>query len=79
MQIKRLNPVLNFPGLLYPLGFGCVAEHGLDLPRPPAPAASREGLAGGFSRKLMLLLTADTSETPHQHPGEMLSELIAER
>lgn len=70
--------MLTFTGLLYPLGFSCVAEHGLKLPRPSGPFASGEGFAVGFGGRVMPLLTADTSETPHQHSGEMLSELIAE-
>lgn len=32
----------------------------------------------GFGGRVMPLLTADTSETPHQYSREMLSELIAE-
>lgn len=72
--------MLTFTGLLSPLGFSCVAEHGLTLPWPSGPSASGEGFAVGFGGRVtvMPLLTADTSETPHQHSGEMLSELIAE-
>ena len=77
MQRKRLKHMLTFTGLLYPLGFSCVAEHGLKLPWPSAPVASGEGFAVGFSGRVMPSLTAGTFETPHQHSGEMLSELIA--
>lgn len=69
--------MLTFTDLLYPLCFVCVAEHGLKLPWPSALFASREGFAMGFSRRFMPLLTADTFEIPHQHSGEMLSELMA--
>lgn len=71
--------MLTSMGLLYPLGFSCVAEHGLMLPWPSVAFASGEGFALGFSSRVVALLTADTFETPHQHSGEMLSELIAER
>lgn len=70
--------MLTFTGLLYPLGFSCGAEHGLKLPQLSAAFARGEGFAVGCSRRVVPLLTADTFETPHQHSGEMLSELIAE-